>query len=183
MPGLTITEKEHWKNRISKRIDKQIETLWADDPNLQERIEREAAQQALASLGLAELHAELDEIERTEKTHERRKADLGKRMLAVVRRVAADEIKDYYAYRDDVETEGAIARRQAVFADQFLAQSPIGQQILKLRQEKDRLLDTVWLATSSAAIKSLWEKVGQLLGDELTSLEREALPIAPDDSE
>ena len=41
----------------------------------------------------------------------------------------------------------------------------------------------VWFGTSPAAIKTLWEKVGQLLGDELTSLEREALAIAADDSE
>ena len=34
MAGLTVTEKEHWKERISRRIDKRIEaqgqrTLWA----------------------------------------------------------------------------------------------------------------------------------------------------------
>lgn len=26
MPGLTVTEKKHWKNRIAKRIERKIET-------------------------------------------------------------------------------------------------------------------------------------------------------------
>ena len=55
----------------------------------------------------------------------------------------------------------------------------LGRQILRLRAEKDRLLDTVWLARSPAQIRQLWTKVGELLGDELTHLEREALAIAP----
>jgi hypothetical protein len=29
-------------------------------------------------------------------------------------------------------------------------------------------------------MKTLWEKVGQLLGDDITSLEREALAIPPE---
>jgi hypothetical protein len=41
------------------------------------------------------------------------------------------------------------------------------------------LLDTVWLAASTAQIKQLWTKVGELLGDEPTTLEREALAIEP----
>ena len=54
MSGLTVTEKEHWKNRIARRIDKRIEAITADDPNFFERIERDARKQALESLGLAE---------------------------------------------------------------------------------------------------------------------------------
>jgi hypothetical protein len=68
MPGLTVTEKEHWKDRIARRIDRMIDALWGEDPNLEERIDREARQQALDSLGLAELQAELDEIERQAET-------------------------------------------------------------------------------------------------------------------
>lgn len=180
MPGLTVTEKEHWKDRIARRIDKRIEVLWADDPNLQERIAQEAHQQALASLGLAEMQADLDEIERQEKLQESRKSEIGRRMLAVVRRVPPEDIRDYYPYEHDKEIRIAVNRREAVFADRFLAASPIGQRILALRREKDQLLDTVWLATSSASIKTLWEKVGQLLGDEMTPLERDALSIPVD---
>ena len=27
MPGLTVTEKEHWKQRIARRMDKRIDEL------------------------------------------------------------------------------------------------------------------------------------------------------------
>lgn len=181
MPGLSVTEKEHWKNRIAHRIDCRIDRLWAEEPNLQEQINRQARQQAIASLGLAELRAELDEITREEEVHERRRTEIGKRMLALVRRSAVEDVRDYHAYQNDREIDAAIERRQEVLSDELLGKTPLGQRILRLRAEKETLLDTVWLATSPAAIKTLWEKVSHLLGDEMTTLEREALAIAPDD--
>jgi hypothetical protein len=32
MAGLTVTEKEHWKERIERRIDKRIESIWTSIP-------------------------------------------------------------------------------------------------------------------------------------------------------
>ena len=55
MPGLTVTEKEHWKNRIAKRIERKIETLKASDPGFFTRVGIQARQQTLDNLGLAEL--------------------------------------------------------------------------------------------------------------------------------
>ena len=37
----------------------------------------------------------------------------------------------------------------------------------------------IWLATSPSQVRELWTKVGELLGDEPTALEREALAIPP----
>jgi hypothetical protein len=37
----------------------------------------------------------------------------------------------------------------------------------------------VWIVSSPTQIKQLWSKVSELLGDEPTPLEREALAIAP----
>ena len=56
---------------------------------------------------------------------------------------------------------------------------PTGREVLRLQHEKENLLDTVWIATSPAHIKQLWCKVNELLGDEPTHLEREALAIEP----
>jgi hypothetical protein len=149
MPGLTVTEKEHWKNRIAHRIDRCIDAHWATEPNLQDRIEREARQQALDSLGLADFAAELEAIERQTTANERRQRELGKQMLAAVRHVPVEQLGDYYSYQHDSEVDSAVARRQQSFADRLLAESPTGKKVLALRAEKDRLLDTVWLATPS----------------------------------
>ena len=39
----------------------------------------------------------------------------------------------------------------------------------------------VWLATSPKQIKQLWSKVAELLGDQQTQLQRDALAIDPVD--
>ncbi len=64
MPRLTVTEKEHWKDRLAKRIERKIEVLKASDPGLFTRLNREARVQTLQSLGLAELSQRLETIEK-----------------------------------------------------------------------------------------------------------------------
>ncbi len=179
MPGLTVTEKGHWKDRIEKRIDKKIEAISAEDPNLLDRIHRDAHERALLSLGLAEMQRELDAAEQQKSALEKRERQVGRAMLAHVRGVPAGDIEDYHSYRHDQEVQNAVKRRQAVHEDELLAKSDLGNQILQLRIEKENLLDTVWLATSPKQIKELWSKVAELLNDEQTKLQRDAIAIPP----
>ena len=178
MPGLTVTEKEHWKERISRRIDKRIEAIHAADPNMKDRVDREARDRALASLGLSELQHEADDVERQEKHLEERGKQIEKAMLARVRGVPVSSI-DGYVYHGDTEIENAVKRRQRIHEEELLAECEPGRKILALRQERDELLDTVWLATSGKDIRTLWQKVGDLLGDQITTLQGEALTIEP----
>jgi len=178
--GLTITEKEHWKDRIARRIEKRIEAIFAEEPNLEDRIQREARQRALSSLGLSDQQTELDEIEKQKDALEKREKQIGKAMLARVRGVPVENIDDYGVYRYNTEVDNAVQRRQAVHEEELLAENEHGQQILRLRREKEDLLDTVWLATSGAQIKELWSKVADLLDDEQTQLQRDALAIKPE---
>ena len=129
--SLTVAEKQHWKERIARRIDKNVEILLAADPNLMDRIHRDARQRALQSLGLADWQAELDGI------HE----------------------------------------------DELLGECDTGREILRLRQEQEDLLDTVWLASSPSQLKALWSTVNALLGTTPTQLERDALEIPAVDGE
>ena len=66
---------------------------------------------------------------------------------------------------------------------EILAESELGRQVLSLREEKENLLDTVWLATSSSQIKELWSQVNTLLEIKPTVLEEKALKIAPVEEE
>jgi len=129
--SLTVSEKNHWKERIARRIDKKVETLLAAEPNLMDRIHHDARQRALQSLGLADWQAELDGI------HE----------------------------------------------DELLGECDTGREILRLRQEQEDLLDTVWLASSPSQLKALWSTVNALLGTTPTQLERDALEIPAVDGE
>ena len=101
-------------------------------------------------------------------------------MVAVVRGVTVEDLDDgsYYGrYSNDVDQ--AIDKRKVVIEDELLAQTDLGRQILKLRAERESLLDAIWLATSPRQVKDLWSKVAELLGDEPTQLERDALAIPP----
>ena len=176
--SLTVSEKNHWKDRIARRIEKRIEALQAADPNLKDRIHRDARQRALQSLGLAQWQSELDEVARQKEQLEKRSKLLQRTMLAHVRGVPLDDFADdFFGYRTDEEVKTAVNKRQKVHEDQLLAECDVGREILRLRQEQDDLLDTVWLATSPSQLKTLWAKVTALLGAEPTRLEREALAI------
>ena len=181
MAGLTITEKEHWKDRIARRIDKKIEVVRSQNPNFMDRIQKQARERALQSLGLAEHQAELDSISAQKEALEKREERVGKEMLAKVQGVPVEEVdgRGHYYGSTNPELTRAIQCRQAVHEDELLANDPLGQQILKLRLEKEELLDTVWLATSGKQIKELWKKVAELLGEQQSPLQEAALAIEP----
>ena len=152
MPGLSVSEKNHWKERLSKRIDKRIEAISAEDPNLLERVKRDAHDRAMQSLNLADLQAEIDRLEREEEELEKRERVLNRTMLARVRGVpleTIDELSVYQSGKHNNEVQSAISRRQAVHEDDLLKESEIGRRIVRLRVEKDGLLDSVWLARLS----------------------------------
>ena len=179
MPGLTVTEKEHWKDRIAQRIDRQIERITAEQPTVFETVRREAKQQALVALGLQDLQRELDQVELESQVLEKRELHLQRALLAKVRGITFDEVSDSSGYRCELEVGAAVERRQTMIEEELLAEHEVGRRVLALRLEKEGLLDSVWLATSSKCIKDLWSKVIELLGDEQTRLQREALAIEP----
>ena len=178
MPSLTVTEKEHWKERIGRKIDKKIEAVAAADPGLLDRVGAQARQRALQTLGLAEMQAELDAVAAQQQALEDRERRAHRAMLAVVRRVPVDEVDEPdYHNGEHPEVARAVQRRQAVHEEELLAEDERGREIVRLRRAKDNLLDTVWLATSPAEVKTLWQKVIDLLGEEQTPLQKEALAI------
>jgi hypothetical protein len=178
--GLTVTEKGHWKDRIARRIDKRIEAVKAREPNYMERVQKQARERALQSLGLIELQTELDTIAEQKEALEKRAERVEKEMLAKVQGVPVEQVdgRRYYGSMDP-EVARAIESRQAVHQDELLAEHPLGQEILKLQYEKEELLDTVWLATSGTQIKQLWTKVAELLGEQQSPLQEAALAIEP----
>ena len=180
MPGLTVAEKNHWKDRLAKRIDRRIETIAAEEPNLLDRVKREARERAMQSLNLAELQADVDAIEKEEETFGERKSLLQRTMLARVRRVPLETIdQHHFPSHYNNEVENAVKVRQTIHEDELLAACDIGRRILALRCERESLLDVIWLSTSPVQVREVWSKVSDLLGDEQTQLQRDALKTTP----
>ena len=178
--GLTVAEKEHWKERIAKRINHRVETLVAkQDPTLLQRVEQEARDKAYASLGIDAQRKELEELQKQKEQIDKRERRLRAEQRAVLRGTTVEEELEQSYYRSDGVIENAVSARARALEAEILTQSGLGKQILALREEKDNLLDTVWLATSTTQIKELWEQVNALLGVTPTTLEEQALKIAP----
>ena len=176
---LTVSEKEHWKNRISMRIDKKIAAVTALEPGLFPRIESEARARAIQSLGIAELMVEQERVEQQQKSLESREEQLSRQVHSLLRGVPPDTIDSYAVSRSDTEVNGAIKARQVVHEETRLREHEFGRQITQLRLERENLLDTVFLATSPVQVRELWSRVSDLLGDELSQLQRAAMQIAP----
>ena len=180
--SLTVSERTHWRDRIGKRIDRRIETLVAkQDPTLLQRVSEQARDKAYESLGIDSQRRELEQLEKQKEKIERRERRLGAEQRAVIKGTRVeDELErgsSYGCYHGEVEK--AVEARAKALETGILAESDLGKQVIALREEKDNLLDTVWLATSSSQIKELWEQVNALLAVTPTSLEEKALKIEP----
>jgi len=176
---LTVSEKDHWRDRIAKRIDKKITAITSRDSQLFQRLKAEAREKAVAALGLTELLAAQSQIENEKKSLEEREIDVCRQVLAKVRGTTPDRVDNYHRYSSDPEVAKAISLRQMLVEDELLADHEPGREILKLRLEKENLLDTVFLATSPIQIRTLWQQVSDLLSDELSQLQKSAMEIQP----
>ena len=121
----------------------------------------------------ADLHAQLSSggIQRDLRTIQRQLE-----LLSAHFDIERDDSSKPYGYRWKANAAG-LAVPLLSEQESLLLKSEHGRRIVELRREKDNLLDTVWLATSSQQIKDLWTKVGELLQDEPTRLEREAIAL------
>jgi esterase/lipase superfamily enzyme len=155
MAALTLGEKTHWKERIAKRIDERIETIVAkQDPTLLQRVSEEARNRAYESLGINAQRKELEQLQKQKEEIEKREHRLTAEQHAIVKGTSVQaelEHGSYYHAGDAVDD--AVSARAKALENDLLAENKLGQQILALRMEKENLLDTVWLATSSSQIK------------------------------
>jgi len=83
--GLTVSEKQHWKDRIAARIAAAVERIKARHPTLFDEVRRRAHAEALRSLGLAEAYAELEAVRAEEAATARRKTRAQRTMVAALK--------------------------------------------------------------------------------------------------
>jgi len=172
--ALTVSEKQHWKERIARKISLAVDALLEkNNPNFMKEVAAAALKEAAVRLGIAELIEKGKgvalEIDRLSEAEE----GLKREVLAAIRGVAANSITNVYAWDDEVDR--ALKRTQHTVEQELLAADVLGRQVLKLRIEEEELLDTVWLATSPQQIRSLWQSVAELLAGEVTPLQQHAL--------
>ena len=175
--SITVTEKEHWKERIAQKIERAIkELVEKNDPQFMERITQQAREAAIESLGGTQYVKDLEQLEEKKaqlkddiEHFEQRLGDLAKKEKAKPR-------SEYrYSYSDIDRWNDAVTTRQETLERGLLSKDPLGQRILKLRGEQEALLDTVWLSTSAVQIRELWRNVTELVSGELSELQKKVL--------
>lgn len=171
---LTVTEKEHWKSRFARKIAQAIDLLVErEDPGYFERVRSDAREEAIRSLGIANLLEREAQLDQQEKQLRQERTEVHNRITAIVKKQPVPDYPSGFCHSGI--WEAAIRKRQDVVEQRLMAESELGRKILRLRREEDELLDTVWLATSPKQIKSLWQGVAELLSAEPTPLQRQAM--------
>lgn len=181
MSRLTVTEKNHWKERITKKLDRAIDRLWAEEAGLKSRLTEKARK--LVREKYPDLpFAELEEVENRQsqllketESLEARKIAMSRTILQKLSRSSAT-YSDYHI-RDSFKK--LMEKMESVELQEVMETDPIGRQIKELENEKEELLDTVWLATSSAQVKQLWSRFLTVLDEKPTQMQKEAIEMEP----
>ena len=173
MSRLTVTEKEHWKSRIESRINKAIEHLESKDVSLMPTIREKAESEAHRSLGTLDVHTRIEAIQKQRDGLKTEQERLEQAMYRQALGESATRNQAEYYLRNEFNT--LLRKSRERIEGELLKESASGREILKLREEKESLLDTVWLATSNAQIRDLWSRVSSVLGDDATPLQQQIL--------
>lgn len=177
--GLSVTEKQNIKEIIEERIDREIERIQTENKPAADSIKEEARTQTLTALNITDHMSELMSIKEQLAELGEQKKQLENRILEML---GVDMRKANYGYGASSEQaiESKIASASRSYEKKLLTAHPILGKIVTLRQEKDNLLQSVWIATSNVQVKQLFDMVNQLLASVPTELEAMAQNIPPD---
>lgn len=174
--SITVTEKEHWKERISQRIERAIEELVErTDPTFLDKIAEKAQELAIEALGGKELLSELNQVNEKHKKIAEEIEHLEVSLIAIAKKHLTKEQRSRYYGKDFCMWENVVLTHQRRVENDLLSKEPLGRQILKLRNEQESLLDTVWLSTSTTQIRNLWKNVMELVSGEVSELQKNVL--------
>jgi hypothetical protein len=173
---LTVKEKEHWKERIEKKIEKAIEKAYRDEGNgLREKIRQQAKTRAMKHYGL-------EDYMRRYSSRKAQIAELQSQQFRASEEASKPlESMSRFCWSDRHSLiEGVIERAAQDVEKEILQESEFGRKILRLEREREELIDTIWLATSTIQLRSLWKDFSAILEEEPTELQKQALDVCGD---
>ena len=173
---LTIKEKEHWKERISTRIQKAIDHIYLSHGiGFKEDVRNQAKLRVIESLGIKADYELAKSIDREIDSLNCKQSELEKRITDRLRELG--HTMNSYDNRRAIEL---IVNEQAEITERnVLQETESGRAILRMKDEQEQLLDTVWLATSPTQIRNLWVSFNELIGDQPTELQQKTLLESP----
>jgi hypothetical protein len=171
MPRRSTQAGSRSLERLRRGLDQHLAELAAAEPGWLSRIRQQAHEQALQSLGLATLQAELNALAAQQRELRHRGRALRRAMLATVRRVPIDTLGAYRGHRAHPD----VRQGRAVHEAERLACEARGQELLRLRRARAGLAEALRLDTAPRPLQALWQSLLTLLGQEPTALQQQAL--------
>ncbi len=176
--GITMKEKDHWKNQIETKINQTIDDReLGENPRFRQKMEEEAEEKAWQSLGLEKLKAEREKVEDEIACREQTRKEILVKILKKLGHRNPDPYCPGGYLPSEVKT--AVKRAARVHNRELMENSVFGSWILKLQKERDELLDKVWLATSPDQIREIRSRLVELLNCEPTKIQQDATTILP----
>lgn len=186
MATVTVREKEEWSNMLNKKIKAKIAILWDTNPTLEEKLRTRARAAAIKALGLGK---KLEDIEKSQQALDKALESTFKVIESTLLEIGVlNEGGRWYKEREALnresvynnnmdQLESAIGKHAEAFYQKILAEDPVGSKIVALTEELSRVKESVWLASSTTAMKALWTSFVNKLSLEVTDMEKIALDI------
>jgi hypothetical protein len=181
MAIVKTSDRSLWETCLTALITRRINDLSETHADLFDDIRHRARQQAVAELGLADLEAATARLQEERRDLELRQRRIEREQLAVLRGCAPAEIPDADLSIARQSVVRAIETRADACEPLLLAECAPGRECLELNEERERLLETVLLATTAEQLKSLWQRLTARLDEPATPLQRQALGLTETD--
>jgi hypothetical protein len=181
MAIVKTSDRSLWETCLAALITRRINDLSQTHTDLFDDIRHQARQQAVTELGLAELEGAAARLQEERSALELRQRRIEREQLAVLRSCAPADIPDADLSIARQSVVRAIETRADACEPLLLAECAPGRECLELNEERERLLETVLLATTAEQLKALWQRLSTRLNEPATPLQRHALGLTETD--
>jgi len=177
MAVVKSADRALWETCLTARIQRRINDLSREHADVFAEVRRRARERAVIALGLADLEAAERQLLADRIALDRRQRQIEREQLAVLRRCAPDQVHEAELYLARQEVAAAIDSRVNRDEPELLAEHAPGRELLELEEERERLLETVLLATTASDLQALWQRLSIRLNEPATPLQRFTLGL------
>lgn len=175
--AISVTEKEHIRELIEKRINAEIEKISTENRVDEDDIKAKAKKEAIVALGIESPMGDLDALDAQIEKLQDKRSKLEFRTLEILD-INPEKQRNYGTHRQLINNK--IKSASVAYQNRLLEAHPNLGRIVQLKAEMDSLLQTIWIATSNTQVKELFSYLNDLLGTKPTQLEIMAQKIPPD---
>ena len=170
--ALSVDTEHCWSDRIGCIFDQAIERLWyAEGKAMRRTIREQANELALEQLRIWEEYRQWNEMRREIERLKREYEELEQRMWNTAEAHAGSFEHQSHNIDSIVSWQSKAAEREILRKHEF------GRNILRLKDERDNLFETILMAQTEEMMESVWIAVQAMLGDGLTSLQELVLKL------